>query len=140
MAQEQAFRQLLQYPPGTSLIRLDVSGTTEPEVAQAAHRWAALLRRQVPSARGAHVSGAHGVPQPAGFSGVGRESPQLLVLGPSPAPHAMVRGRYCWQILVKSDSPEVGRAAVLRTREEVERESRRGALRFEIDVDPVSMA
>ncbi|MBA5875815.1 MAG: primosomal protein N' [Nitrospira sp. CR1.2] len=140
VAQEQAFRQLLQYPPWTSLIRLDVSGTTEPEVAQAAHRWAALLRRQVPSARGAHVSGSHGVPQPAGFSGVGRESPQLLVLGPSPAPHAMVRGRYCWQILVKSDSPEVGRAAVLRTREEVERESRRGALRFEIDVDPVSMA
>ncbi|CAE6708141.1 replication restart helicase PriA [Nitrospira defluvii] len=139
VAQEQAFRQLLQYPPWTSLIRLDVSGTAEPSVARAAHRWVALLRGQVFSAQGAPISGGHGVPQPAGFAGVAGESRQPLILGPSPAPHAMVRGRYCYQILVKADSSEGGRAAVLRTREELERESRQGALRFEIDVDPVSM-
>lgn len=140
VAQEQAFRQLLQYPPWTSLIRLDVSGTAEPAVARAAHRWVALLRGQVFSAQGAPLSGGHGVSRPGGSAGVAGESRQNFILGPSPAPHAMVRNRYCWQILVKSDASEVGTAAVLRTREELERESRRGGLRFDIDVDPVSMA
>ena len=140
VAQEQAFRQLLQYPPWTSLIRLDVSGTAEPAVARAAHRWVALLRGQVFSAQGAPLSGGHGVSRPGGSAGVAGESRQPFILGPSPAPHAMVRNRYCWQILVKSDASEVGTAAVLRTREELERESRRGGLRFDIDVDPVSMA
>jgi hypothetical protein len=50
LQQEQAFRQMLQYPPLTSLVRLDVSGTLEPVVAQAAGRWAALLRAEVVSA------------------------------------------------------------------------------------------
>ena len=140
LTQEQGFRQLLQYPPWTSLIRLDVSGTAEPEVARAAHRWVALLRERGTSARGAQITGGQGVDLLPGSGNVVRESPELVILGPSPAPHAMVRKRYCWQILVKSDSSEVGRAAVWRTREELERESRRGGLRYDIDVDPVSMA
>ncbi len=140
LTQEQGFRQLLQYPPWTCLIRLDVSGTAEPAVARAAHRWVALLRRQGMSAQGVQITGGQGAVFLPGSGSAARESPELFILGPSPAPHAMVRNRYCWQILVKSDSSEVGRAAVLRTREELERESRRGGLRFDIDVDPVSMA
>lgn len=135
LEQEQAFRQMLQYPPWTSLVRLDVSGTLEPAVAQAAHRWAALLRAQVADTgvgRGANLA-------PTSV-GLGLTPKQIVVLGPSPAPHAMARGRYCWQILVKSGSLEAGRELVVRTREELERESRRGGLRYDIDVDPVSMA
>ncbi|MCW5797258.1 MAG: primosomal protein N' [Nitrospira sp.] len=115
--QEMAFRQMLHYPPWTCLVRLDVSGTKEAVVSQAADRWAALLKAQV----------------------AGRE-PTVVVLGPSPAPHVLTRGRYCWQILVKSSSPKAGKEIAVRTREELERESRRGGLRYDIDVDPVSMA
>ncbi|HNK77544.1 MAG TPA: primosomal protein N' [Nitrospira sp.] len=115
--QEQAFRQMLQYPPWTRLVRLDVSGTQEAMVSQAADRWAALLKAQA----------------------AGRE-PMVVVLGPSPAPHVLRRGRYCWQILIKSASLEAGKEIAVRTREDVERESRRGGLRYDIDVDPVSMA
>ena len=116
LMQEQAFRQMLQYPPSTCLVRLDVSGTLEPVVSQAAARWAALLKAQ-----------AAGTEQ------------TIVVLGPSPAPHVLTRGRYCWQILVKSSSLEDGKEVAVRTRENLERESRRGSLRYDIDVDPVSM-
>jgi primosomal protein N' (replication factor Y) len=115
--QELAFRQMLHYPPWTCLVRLDVSGTKELLVSQAAGRWAALLRAQAAGATGT-----------------------VVVLGPSPAPHVLTRGRYCWQILIKSSSPEAGREIAVRTREDLERESRRGGLRYDIDVDPVSMA
>ena len=140
LAQEQAFRQLLQYPPWTCLIRLDVSGTAEPVVAQAAHRWAALLRGQAASIQRAQTTGGHGATLLSSPAGLMQVPQPLHILGPSPAPHAMVRGRYCWQILVKSDASEAGRAVVLETREALERDSRRGGLRYDIDVDPVSMA
>ena len=116
LMQEQAFRQMLQYPPSTCLVRLDVSGTLEPVVSQAAARWAALLNAQA-----------------------ARRAQTIVVLGPSPAPHVLTRGRYCWQILVKSSSLEDGKEVAVRTRENLERESRRGSLRYDIDVDPVSM-
>ena len=77
-------------------------------------------------------------PTPASV-GLGLAPKQIVVLGPSPAPHAMARGRYSWQLLVKSGSLEAGREVVAQTREELERESRRGGLRYDIDVDPVSM-
>ncbi|MGC3973306.1 MAG: primosomal protein N' [Nitrospira sp.] len=115
--QEEAFRQMLQYPPWTCLVRLDVSGTKETVVSHAADRWAALLKAQA-----------------AG------KDPTVLVLGPSPAPHVLRRGRYCWQILIKSVSLEAGKEIAVRTREDLEHESRRGGLRYDIDVDPVSMA
>ncbi|MBS0170581.1 MAG: primosomal protein N' [Nitrospira sp.] len=140
LAQEQAFRQLLQYPPWACLIKLNVSGTVETAVEQAAHRWAALLRGQMSSVHGAQKARGPGAAVPATSIGATGEWGPFLILGPSPAPHAMVRGRYCWQILVKSDPSKVVRAAVVHSREELERASRRGGLRFEIDVDPVSMA
>ncbi len=139
LEQEQAFRQMLQYPPWTCLIRLDVSGTLEPAVAQAAHRWATRLRALIAGGEPAGTGGNRGVnPAPASV-GLGLAPKQIVVLGPSPAPHAMARGRYSWQLLVKSGSLEAGRDVVVQTREELERESRRGGLRYDIDVDPVSM-
>ncbi len=139
LEQEQAFRQMLQYPPWTCLIRLDVSGTLEPAVAQAAHRWAARLRALIAGRETAGTGVGRGVnPAPASV-GLGLAPKQIVVLGPSPAPHAMARGRYSWQLLVKSGSLEAGREVVVQTREELEQESRRGGLRYDIDVDPVSM-
>ena len=138
--QEQVFRKMLQYPPCTHLVRLDVSGTVESVVAQAARRWLTMLRAQVAAAeRGVAGTSLHGTAA-AGSAEPEPLSKQILILGPSPAPHVMTRGRYCWQILVKSASPEAGKEIAARTREELERESRRGGLRYDIDVDPVSMA
>ncbi|WHZ23703.1 MAG: Helicase PriA essential for oriC/DnaA-independent DNA replication [Nitrospira sp.] len=114
--QELSFREMLQYPPSTHLIRLDVSGTIEPAVAWAADRWATLLRAEV-----------------------ARHEGKIIILGPSPAPHAFARGRYCQQILVKSISVEAGSQIAVRTCEVLTREARPGGLRLDIDVDPVSM-
>jgi primosomal protein N' (replication factor Y) len=136
---EQAFRQMLQYPPFTHLVRLDVSGTLESAVAQAADRWGALLRTEVAREERQNSKEGRGSILPHKEAGAAGE-PNTLILGPSPAPHALARGRYCWQILVKSVSREASREMVVRTRELLERESRRGGLRFDIDVDPVAMA
>lgn len=138
--QEHVFRKMLHYPPWTHLLRLDVSGTVESVVVQAAGRWVTMLRAQVAATgRGVakvsqHDTTATGSAEPEPVS------KQILILGPSPAPHVMTRGRYCWQILVKSASLEAGKEIAARTREGLERESRRGGLRYDIDVDPVSMA
>lgn len=123
--QELSFREMLQYPPSTYLVRLDVSGTVEAAVVQAADRWATLLRAEAVRHDGRAADGV--------TRGIG-------ILGPSPAPHALARGRYCRRILVKSVSVETGREVVIRTGEMLEREPRPGGLRFDIDVDPVAMA
>lgn len=140
LEQEQAFRQMLQYPPLTSLVRLDVSGTLESVVAQAAGRWAALLRTEVARAGRRETHVGNGVSSPRCSVGSDEEANAIIILGPSPAPHALARGRYCWQILIKSLSLATGREIVVRTREALERDSRRGGLRFDIDVDPIAMA
>ncbi len=137
--QEQAFRQMLQYPPCTHLVRLDVSGTLEPVVAQAADRWATLLRAEVAGSERRESKDSRRSAVAQRFIGVGGEAKKTVILGPSPAPHAMARGRYCWQILVKAVSLETGKEMVIRTLEILERGPRRGGLRFDIDVDPVAM-
>jgi primosomal protein N' (replication factor Y) len=134
---ELMFRRTLRYPPYTQLVRLDVSGTLEPMVSQAAHRWAGLLRTEIARVTGQRsddnrwpVLGAASVP--------GKED-MTTILGPSPAPHARLRGRHHWQILLKGISQETTTTIALRTIEVLERGPRPGALRFDIDVDPIAM-
>ena len=139
VSQEQVFRQMLQYPPWTCLVRLDVSGTLESVVAQAAERWAGLLRAQVAGTGKTHQGHrSDGSPETL-CPGADPTSKQVVVLGPSPAPHVKTRGRFCWQILLKAHSVEAGTGLAVQTREKLERESHRGGLRYDIDVDPVSM-
>jgi primosomal protein N' (replication factor Y) len=136
---ERSFRELLQYPPFTHLIRLDVSGRNETVVARAASRWADLLRVML-VAENREVQGT--------TSKQGRQRGTLesescgaaSILGPSPAAKYFVRGRYSWQILIKSVDLSTGRAVVSKTLERLEREPRPGQLRFAVDVDPVTMA
>ncbi len=136
---ELVFRQMLHYPPYAHLVRLDVSGTLEPVVAEAASRWAGLLRTEVARLPVSQSNQGPLSVLPRGVSGIGAEEQQTMILGPSPAPHARARGRHCWQILLKTLAPETGTELAIRTLEAIERGSRRGALRFDIDVDPVSM-
>jgi primosomal protein N' len=99
-----------------------------------------LLRAQIAGTERVSMGSRQGASPAPDSVGSGAASKQVVVLGPSPAPHVLARGRYCWQILVKSTSLEDGKEVAVRTREELERQSRRGGLRYDIDVDPVSMA
>jgi primosomal protein N' (replication factor Y) len=136
---ELILRRMLLYPPFSHLMKLEVSGTSEPVVVQAAARWARLLREY--STTGEPQVATNGRPrgssQPLG--GGARQEETLIILGPSPAPYAKTRGRHHCQILMKAMSVEAGRDLAIRTVAVLERGPRLGALRFDIDIDPISM-
>ncbi|HEX5794974.1 MAG TPA: primosomal protein N' [Geminicoccaceae bacterium] len=106
-AEELAERRDAGMPPFGQLAALIVSGRDLPAV----RRLAALLAREAPA------------------------DPGLRVLGPAPAPLALLRGRYRQRLLAIA-TPEVDLPAVLRPW----LKSRRlpGDLRLQIDVDPYS--
>jgi primosomal protein N' (replication factor Y) len=106
-AEELAERRAAGMPPFGRLAALIVSGRD----LEAVRRFAALLAREAPSA------------------------PGLRVLGPAPAPLALLRGRYRQRLLVIA-APEVDLPAVLRPW--VKGRRLRGDLRLQVDVDPYS--
>jgi primosomal protein N' (replication factor Y) len=133
---ELAARQALGYPPFGRLIGLRVSGTKEELVEAAATRWASQLR----VAGKVGVGGAPRVPvAPPNATGDGPPSTQIEVLGPIPATPARVRGRFRRQLLVKGMDESALRQAVRATLAEMEKTSRAGGLRYDIDVDPQSL-
>ena len=113
---ELAARQALGYPPFGRLIGLRVSGTKEELAEAAATRWAGLLR-----------------------SAGSTSASAVEVLGPIPATPARVRGRFRRQLLVKGTDESALRQAVRATLAEMEKTSRAGGLRYDIDVDPQSL-
>jgi primosomal protein N' (replication factor Y) len=117
--EELAMRKATGYPPFASLISLRVSGLQAGLVEQAAERWAKSLH-------------AHS-------KRLGHEQTQdLVVLGPVAASLSRIRGRYRWQLLVKSREAEIARQSVRATLSEIEERAPRG-LKFEIDVDPLEL-
>ncbi|MER3425055.1 MAG: primosomal protein N' [Nitrospiraceae bacterium] len=138
--QELLFRRVLAYPPFTHLMSLCVSGKQPERVKEAAEQWAAQLRttskrpivneerqwkpldQRRDSAEDSEESGA-----------------DIIVLGPVPASVARIRGRYRWQILVKSASLEAARRTVRRTLDDLEGKHGRSGLKYHVDVDPVAM-
>ncbi len=134
---ELAMRETLGYPPFCHLIGLRVSGKNAERVETSAVRWAELLREQAQRAGRQSAQGAR-IPAPAdGLACIQRKTDGLSVLGPVPAPVARVRGRYRWQLLVKSTDREIARALVGATLERIEGERTSKDLKFEVDVDPV---
>ncbi len=80
---ELAFRQQAGYPPATRLARLVFSHTHYARAQEAAEALAAVLRNALNEA----------------------ELPLTDLIGPAPAFFARVRGRYRWQILLRSVDP-----------------------------------
>ncbi len=76
---ELEFRREAGYPPFSNLALICLSGIAEKPVEQGAEAAAALLRKS----RGAMNA-------------------RLEILGPAPAPLAKIRGRFRWQVLLKS--------------------------------------
>lgn len=112
--QELAFRRALSYPPFAQLISLRVSSASNEKAQAAAEHWAQQLRA---ADRTGHVT----------------------VWGPVPSPLAQVRGKHRWQIAVKTSDPVAGRESVARTVQDHERDPAFRGVKFDIDVDPVSM-
>ncbi len=80
---ELAFREQAGYPPSIRLARLVYAHTNREKAQQAAEDFAAVLRDAL---------------RAAGL-------PETDLIGPAPAFFARVRGRYRWQILLRSVSP-----------------------------------
>ena len=132
LSEELFHRTALGYPPAVYLIALLVSGTNEKMVHDAATVWVTRLAAfSSPS-----VAGQVKAPSMAQPNG---RADALTVLGPVPSPVSRLRGRYRWQILVKTLEREAGLQAVRITVEEMERTHQRRALKFDVDVDPVEM-
>ena len=135
LSEELSHRTALGYPPIVHLIALLVSGTNEKMVHQAARTWVDQLTACTPPAVTGHTAAAKA---PSTTQPIGR-SDRLTVLGPVPSPVPKLRGRYRWQILVKSLEREAGLDAVRNTVKEMERTYQRRAIKFDIDVDPIEM-
>ena len=135
LSEELSHRRALGYPPSVHLIALLVSGGNEKRVHDAATDWVARLTAcTFPS--GAGQTGAAKTSSIA--QSIGRPN-SLAVLGPVPSPVPRLRGRYRWQILVKSSERGAGLEAVRATVKEMERTYQRRAMKFDIDVDPIEM-
>ena len=133
--EELSQRAALGYPPSVNLIALLASGTNERMVRDAAMAWVARLTAcSSPCVAGQAVSAKVS----AMDQSIGR-SDRLTVLGPVPSPVPRLRGRYRWQILVKSSEREAGLEAVRMTVKEMERTYLRRAIKFDVDVDPIEM-
>lgn len=135
VSEELSQRMALGYPPAVYLIALLVSGTDENMVRNAATTWVArLIACASPSVVGQSATAkTHSTAQP-----IGRPD-RLTVLGPVPSAVAKLRGRYRWQILVKSLERDVGLDAVRTTVKELERTYQRRGIKFDVDVDPIEM-
>jgi primosomal protein N' (replication factor Y) len=135
LSEELSYRTALGYPPAVYLIALLVSGINEKMVRDAATVWVARLTACVSSPI---MRQAASVKAPSPAQSLGRPD-RLTVLGPVPSPVSRLRGRYRWQILVKSLEREAGLEAVRSTVKEMERTHQRRAIKFDVDVDPIEM-
>ena len=135
LSEELSHRSALGYPPAVQLIALLVSGTDEKMVHDAAATWVArLIARSSPA-----VVGQMATTKPLSSIQSPDRPGGLTVLGPIPCPVPRLRGRYRWQILVKSSERDTGLEAVRATVKDMERTYQRRAIKFDVDVDPIEM-
>jgi primosomal protein N' (replication factor Y) len=67
----------------------------------------------------------------------GRQGAAVDILGPAPAPIAMVQGRHRWRILLRGKRRDVMRRVILEVYDLIESPSH--GVRVQLDIDPVSM-
>jgi primosomal protein N' (replication factor Y) len=109
-------REALGYPPFARLVNVRLDGRDPAAVERAARELAGQLRRE------------------ASRLSLGENA----VLGPAPPPLERVRGRYRWQVLLRSADVRALRA-LARVARAAEAAVHRGGARLVIDVDPYSM-
>lgn len=111
--EELAFRQGAGYPPYSFLALFALSGILEADVIAGAEQAAAVLRGERK-----------------------RNGARAEILGPAPAPLSRVRGRYRWQLLIKTSERSALRKLLVSLRGKLHLPK---TLRWSIDLDPVDM-
>lgn len=111
--EEFAARRLLHYPPVCHLADLTVTGKDVRVVEEAAKRWGAELEQTA------------------------RDQQPLVVLGPVPATHRRPKGRQLYRILVKGTTLSALSRRIQESIQKIEREYRKGGIKFVVDIDPV---
>lgn len=114
--EEWAARRLLSYPPACHLICLSVSGKKVQAVETAAQEWKRTLERSLG----------------------GQEA--VTILGPVLSTGGRRKGRHRYQILVKGTDRILLCRGVQQSVRQMEKEYRRGGIKFVVDVDPVEMS
>ena len=113
--EELAARRSLSYPPACHLASLSVSGKDLRSVETAAKQWRTRLDQS--------VSGQEPV----------------MLLGPVPVMSGRLRGHHRHQILVKGADRALLCRGIRESVESMEREYRKGQIKFVVDIDPVEM-
>jgi primosomal protein N' (replication factor Y) len=112
-AEELPLREMLRYPPFTSMIRLVIRGESEAAVKEFAGR----LHNSIAAALEARQADAR-------------------VLGPAPAPTPRIRGKHRFQIQIQGPDGDKLRAAVLEAESQV---TAPAEVEWIADVDPLNM-
>jgi primosomal protein N' (replication factor Y) len=113
--EELAARRLLSYPPACHLASLSVSGKELRVVETAAKQWRKSLEQSI-----------------------GGQGP-VMILGPVPAMGGRPKWHHRHQILVKGADRTLLCRGIRESVERMEREYRKGQIKFVVDVDPVEM-
>ena len=114
---ELRLRQELGWPPYSRMALVRIEGAEAATVAAMAERAAKALRGQVKDVKG----------------------DAMRVLGPAPAPIERLRGRYRWQVVVRSTEAAAMRAALASMQARLGGRDARGGVFVGIDLDPVNM-
>ena len=130
-SEELSHRTVLGYPPAVHLIVLHISGAREDMVEKAA--MACVARLNPAAVKAAASLGL------ADHRTEGNQSDGLTILGPIPSPVPRLRGRYRWQVLIKSHSREIALQSVRTLVSALEEAYPSRLVKFDVDVDPVEM-
>ncbi len=114
---ELRLRQELGWPPYSRMALVRIEGAEAAAVAAMAERAAIALRSQAKDVKG----------------------DAMRVLGPAPAPIERLRGRYRWQVVVRSAEAAAMRAALALLQAQLGGREARGGVLVGIDIDPVNM-
>jgi primosomal protein N' (replication factor Y) (superfamily II helicase) len=117
---ELRLRQELGWPPYSRMALVRIEGADAAAVAAMAERAANALRGQVKDIKDVRTDA-------------------MRVLGPAPAPIERLRGRYRWQVVVRSTEAAAMRAALASMQVQLGGRDARGGVFVGIDLDPVNM-
>jgi len=114
---ELRLRQELGWPPYSRMALVRIEGPDAAAVAATAERAAGMLRSENRDAKGGG----------------------MRVLGPAPAPIERLRGRYRWQVMLRSTEAAAMRAALVSMQASLGGRGARGGVFVGVDLDPVNM-
>ena len=112
---EMSIRAPLGFPPFSRIINLRLEGEDENRVRSAAMGLSEAARRLISGKR------------------------QVSVLGPAPAPISRLRGKYRWQLILKSTNREALHSISRHLTKDPPPEIRAKAVKLSVDVDPENM-